>query len=111
VLLNKSKNIKRNFNGIVFHVPYENKIALGRAHSAIIVDKMKLIKFYDNKETKLYNLKNDINENENLVFKRKKIAHNLEKKLSKYLKDVKAPKWKPGITWKWKTLNLINSYH
>jgi arylsulfatase A-like enzyme len=111
VLLNKSKNIKRNFNGIVFHVPYENKIALGRAHSAIIVDKMKLIKFYDNKEIKLYNLKNDINENENLVFKRKKIAHNLEQKLSKYLKDVKAPKWKPGITWKWKTLKLINSYH
>jgi hypothetical protein len=72
---------------------------------------MKLIKFYDNKEIKLYNLKNDINENENLVFKRKKIAHNLEQKLSKYLKDVKAPKWKPGITWKWKTLKLINSYH
>jgi arylsulfatase A-like enzyme len=111
VLFNKSKKIKRNFNGIVFHVPYENKIALERAHSAIIVDKMKLIKFYDNNEIKLYNLKNDINENENLVFKRKKIAHNLELKLSNYLFDVKAPKWKPGITWKWKTLELINSYH
>lgn len=111
VLFNKSKKIKRNFNGIVFHVPYENKIALERAHSAIIVDKMKLIKFYDNNEIKLYNLKNDINENENLVLKRKKIAHNLELKLSNYLFDVKAPKWKPGITWKWKTLELINSYH
>lgn len=111
VLFNKSKKIKRNFNGIVFHVPYENKIALERAHSAIIVDKMKLIKFYDNNEIKLYNLKNDINENENLVFKRKKIAHDLELKLSNYLFDVKAPKWKPGITWKWKTLELINSYH
>ena len=57
ILLNKSKKIKRNFNGIVFHVPYENKIALSRAHSAIIVDKMKFIKFYDNNETRLFNLK------------------------------------------------------
>jgi len=111
VLFNKSKKIKRNFNGIVFHVPYENKIGLERAHSAIIVGKMKLIKFYDNNETKLFNLKNDIKENENLAFIRKNIAHKLEQKLSKYLKDVKAPKWKPGITWKRKTLDLINSYH
>ena len=55
-----SKKINRNFNGIIFHVPYENKIALERAHSAIIVDTMKLIKFYDNDETKLFNIKNDI---------------------------------------------------
>ena len=80
VLLNKSKKIKRNFKGIIFHVPYENKIALGRAHSAIIVDKMKLIKFYDNNETKLFDLKNDISETENLGFKRKKLASELEKK-------------------------------
>ena len=110
-LFKNSKKIKRNFNGIVFHVPYENKIALERAHSAIIVDKMKLIKFYDNDETKLFNLKNDIKENENLAFKRKNIAKKLEQKLIKYLEDVKAPKWKPGITWKRKTLDLINSYH
>ena len=111
VLFNKSKNIKRNFNGIVFHVPYENKIALGRAHSAIIVDKMKLIKFYDNNETKLFDLKNDMSENKNLGFKRKRLADKLEKKMSNYLKDVKAPKWKPGITWKMKTLEFINSFH
>ena len=37
--------------------------------NSIIVDKMKLIKFYDNNEIKLYNLKNDINENENLYKK------------------------------------------
>tara|TARA_B110000444_G_scaffold42348_1_gene38237 strand:+ start:5338 stop:6756 length:1419 start_codon:yes stop_codon:yes gene_type:complete len=111
VLLNKSKKIKRNFKGIIFHVPYENKIALGRAHSAIIVDKMKLIKFYDNNETKLFDLKNDISETENLGFKRKKLASELEKKMSNYLKDVKAPKWKPGITWKMKTIEFINSFH
>ena len=111
MLFDKSDNIKRKFNGIVFHVPYENKIAIDRAHSAIIIDKMKLIKFYDNNETRLYNIKIDFKENENLVFKRKKIAKKLEKKLFNYLAKVNAPKWKPGITWKKKTLDLINSYH
>ena len=111
VLFNKSKNIKRNFNGIVFHVPYENKIALGRAHSAIIVDKMKLIKYYDNNETKLFNLKSDMSENKNLGFKRKRLADKLEKQMSNYLSDVKAPKWQPGITWKMNTLEYINSFH
>ncbi|RZP10480.1 MAG: DUF4976 domain-containing protein [Flavobacteriales bacterium] len=111
VLFDKSDNIKRKFNGIVFHVPYQNKIAIDRAHSAIIIDEMKLIKFYDNNETGLYNIKIDIKENENLVLKRKKIAQKLEKKLFNYLAKVNAPKWKPGITWKKKTLELINSYH
>ena len=111
VLFNKSKKINRNFNGIIFHVPYENKIALERAHSAIIVDTMKLIKFHDNDETKLFNIKNDIGENNNLVFKRKKIAEKLEIKMNKYLNSVKAPKWKPGITWKSESLDFINSYH
>ena len=111
VLLNNNKEIKRNFNGIVFHVPYENRIALGRAHSAIIVDKMKLIKFYDNNETKLFNLKNDMSENENLRIKRKKLGDKLEKKMSDYLSDIKAPKWKDGITWKTNTLEFINSFH
>ena len=79
MLFDKSDNIKRKFNGIVFHVPYQNKIAIDRAHSAIIIDEMKLIKFYDNNETGLYNIKIDIKENENLVLKRKKIAQKLEK--------------------------------
>ncbi len=111
ILFNKSKKIKRNFDGIIFHVPYENKIALERAHSAIIVDTMKLIKFYDNDETKLFNLKNDMRENNNLALKRKKIVQKLESKLNNYLKNVKAPKWKPGITWRQKSLDNINSYH
>ena len=39
--------VKRFFEGIVFHVPYENGIALKRAHSAIIIKDYKLIKFHD----------------------------------------------------------------
>ena len=33
-----------------FPFPYENKIALNRAHSSIILDNYKLIKFRDNNE-------------------------------------------------------------
>jgi hypothetical protein len=35
----------------------------------------------------------------------------LELALETYLKEVKAPKWKPGISWKQKTLEQFNSYH
>ena len=31
--------------------------------------------------------------------------------MSNFLKDVKAPKWKPGITWKGNNLEFINSFH
>jgi hypothetical protein len=72
---------------------------------------MKLIKFYDNNETKLFDLKNDMSENKNLGLKRKRLADKLEKKMSNFLKDVKAPKWKPGITWKGNNLEFINSFH
>ena len=37
--------INRFSEGLIFHVPYENGIALKRAHSAIIIDSFKLIKF------------------------------------------------------------------
>ena len=111
ILLSKSKNIKRNSRGIIFHVPYENKIALSRAHSAIILNKMKLIKFYDNNEIKLFNLRSDIGENDDLSIKRKNLSHKLHKKLNNYLNLTKAPKWEPGITWRRKPIKLINSFH
>ena len=111
LLFGESKNVKRNFDGIVFHVPYENKIALGRAHSSIIVNKMKLIKFYDNNEIKLFDVENDLSENEDLSYLNKNLSKKLESKLENYLKDVQAPKWQPGITWKMNPLRIIDSYH
>ena len=94
-------------------MPYENKIALERAHSAIIIDNFKLIKFYDNNDTKLYDLKNDISESIDLskIHMNEKLSNRLEKLLVKYLEKVKAPKWQPGITWKENPLKIINSYH
>ena len=111
ILFGKSKKIKRTTNGLIFHVPYENGIALKRAHSAIIQDNYKLVKFYDNNEIKLFDLNVDIFEKNDLSQKKGKIAKRLEASLMDYLSTVKAPKWQTGITWKQKTLKKINSFH
>ena len=113
LLFNKSDKVFRKTKGLIFHVPYENKIALERAHSAIIVDNYKLIKFYDNNDIELYDVKNDIGESIDLskIYMNEKLTNRLEKILDNYLEEVKAPKWQPGITWKENTLKIINSYH
>ena len=118
VLFKKSKKVKRNYEGIIFHVPYENRIALERAHSAIIIGSLKLVKFHDNNEIKLFDIKNDHSESTDLsdVYLKgkllnKKFINRIENKLDKYLHEVRAPKWKSGITWKKKPLKIINSYH
>ena len=104
--------------GLIFHVPYENKIALERAHSAIIIDSIKLIKFFDNSEVKLFDIKNDISESVDLskIFFEgelvyKKLINKTKTILENYLHEVRAPKWDKGITWKKKRLSIINSYH
>ena len=114
----KNNSVTRNTKGLIFHVPYENKIALERAHSAIIIDSFKLMKYHDNSEVNLYDIKNDLSESIDLSkisikgkLINKKITRRLEKLLDDYLTRVKAPKWKPGITWKENPLIIINSYH
>ena len=118
ILNQHNKTVKRKTEGIVFHVPYENKIALERAHSAIIIDSLKLIKYHDNNEINLFDVKNDLSEsidlskvfiNEKLI--KTKTAIRFEKLLDEYLSEVKAPKWQPGITWKENSLKTINSFH
>jgi len=118
LLFNQSDKVYRKTKGLIFHVPYENKIALERAHSAIIVNQYKLIKFYDNDEINIYDIKNDLRESIDLSkiyvngeLINKKLSKRLEKLLEGYLQKVKAPKWKPGITWKENSLKIINSYH
>ena len=118
LLNNKNNSINRKTKGLIFHVPYENKIALERAHSVIIIDSLKLVKYYDNNDVRLYNVKNDLRENidisksyKNGKLVKTKITRRFEKILDDYLKKVKAPKWKPGITWKENPLKKINSFH
>ena len=112
ILYNRSsRTINRATEGLIFHVPYANGIALKRAHSAIILDDFKLIKFHDNNQLMLFNLSKDLEEKNNLAFTHPDKLNALEKGLDAYLTKVKAPKWEPGITWKNKPIEKINSFH
>ena len=112
LLANDAEGVVKRFSeGLIFHVPYENGIALKRAHSVMIFKEFKLIKFYDNNELMLFNIKKDIKENFNLAASPPNKVEVLEKKLGTYLSKVKAPKWKPGISWKNKPVEKFSSYY
>ena len=110
VLFNENiKQIKREVEGIFFHVPYKNGIALKRPHSAVRKGDYKLIKFEDDKSILLFNLVKDKMEQLDVAHQNPQKAKELEEILENYLKDVQAPKWKDGITWKNIPLKKINS--
>ena len=110
ILLNKNnENINRPVDGIFFHVPYKNGIALKRPHSAIRKDDYKLIKFQDDKSLLLFDLVNDKMEQFNLANQKPEKLKELEELLDNYLIEVSAPKWQEGITWKNTPLKEINS--
>jgi arylsulfatase A len=107
----KKSKIDRNHEALFFHVPYENGIALKRAHSAVILENFKLIKFYDNGQLMLFDLDKDLSEKTDLSSVNINKAFELELLLDNYLKEVGAPKWKPGIHWRNKAIKIINSFH
>ena len=107
----KKTKVKRNIDGLFFHVPYENGIALKRAHSAVILENFKLIKFYDNGQLMLFDLDKDLSEKTDLSSININKSFDLALLLDNYLKQVGAPKWKPGIHWRNKPIKLINSFH
>ena len=112
LLVNDGEGVVKRFSeGLVFHVPYENGIALKRAHSAIIIEDFKLIKFYDTNELLLFNINQDLEEKKNLAAMFPEKLKTLEAALDSYLHKVKAPKWQPGINWKNKPIEKFNSYH
>ncbi|MDG1315003.1 MAG: hypothetical protein P8P29_05705, partial [Flavobacteriaceae bacterium] len=76
-----------------------------------IIDSFKLIKFYDNNELFLFNIDEDISEDNNLALLLPDKLNQLEDALDSYLHMVKAPRWKPGVSWKNKSIELFNSYH
>tara|TARA_B100001939_G_scaffold130364_1_gene113132 strand:- start:117 stop:716 length:600 start_codon:yes stop_codon:yes gene_type:complete len=110
ILFNKDNDqIERSVDGIFFHVPYKNGIALKRPHSAIRKGDYKLIKFQDDKSTLLFDLVKDKKEEFNLATQNPEKIKELEKILDDYLKRVSAPKWQDGITWKNTPIKEINS--
>ena len=99
ILFNKNnQQIEREVDGIFFHVPYRNGIALKRPHSAVRKGDYKLIKFQDDKSILLFDLVKDKMEQINLTSQKPEKAKELEKILDNYLINVHAPKWQDGIT-------------
>ena len=60
---------------------------------------------------KAYDLDKDLSEKNDLSSFDINKALELELLLDNYLKQVGAPKWKPGIHWRNKPIKLINSFH
>ena len=108
---NGKGTVKRSNDGLIFHVPYENKIALNRAHSSIILDNYKLIKFRDNNELNLFDLDSDISEKIDISDLNPEITNLLESNLENYLQDVNSLKWKKGINWKNIDIKKVNSFY
>ena len=111
ILLGNNKNIEREYPGIIFHVPYENKIALARAHSSIIKDNLKLIKFRNNNEIKLYDVNKDEGEKINISDRFPSVSSELEKLLDNYLYKYRSLRWQEDINWKNVDVNELNSFY
>lgn len=111
VLQQKTDEVNRPVDGLFFHVPYRNGIALKRPHSAIRKGDFKLVLFQDDGEVRLYNLRDDLGEEHDLSVAMPEKAEAMRLALSGYLSDVRAPRWQEGITWKGKPLAEFESVH
>tara|TARA_B100000989_G_scaffold58087_1_gene39469 strand:+ start:1228 stop:2646 length:1419 start_codon:yes stop_codon:yes gene_type:complete len=103
--------VTRPYDGMAFHVPYQNKIALNRPHSAWISGDFKLLYFHDDGETRLYDLQADIGEQHDLAESLPAVAERMSSELLGYLHEVSAPRWQEGITWKNAPFRSFESIH
>lgn len=111
VLIAQASTVDRPVDGLFFHVPYRNGIALKRPHSAVRQGDFKLVFFQDDGETHLYNVAEDRGEQVDLSTVMPVKTDSLRTVLLDYLSEVQAPRWQEGITWKTKPLGEINSHH
>ena len=105
-----SNEVLRPNTGMAFHVPYQNRIALNRAHSAWVSGHYKLLKFHDNGEVRLFDLEQDLEEATDVVRQFPELARDMEADLMAYLKQVEAPRWQEGITWKKDPFRSLNPH-
>ena len=103
--------LERPQGGMAFHVPYRNKIALNRPHSAWISGNYKLLFFHDDGEVRLFDLSDDIGEQHNLAAEATDVTEELTQELLGYLSAVHAPRWQEGITWKNAPFKSFDSVH
>tara|TARA_B110000003_G_scaffold54091_1_gene53952 strand:+ start:1257 stop:2711 length:1455 start_codon:yes stop_codon:yes gene_type:complete len=110
-VLSSEGAVVRSMEGMVFHVPYQNKIALNRAHSALVQGDHKLIHFHDDGSTLLFEVAADLGETVNLSEVEVARRVQMDSVLMQYLDKVDAPRWQPGITWKNLPLESFDSWH
>jgi len=93
-LLKGEKTLGRK--AIYWHYPHYGNQG-GAPASAVRYGNWKLIKWYEDNQLELYNLKEDIGEKNNLVDKKPELADELHKRLSEWLKkmDAKYPTRNP----------------
>ena len=90
LLHGKEKEFKRNRKELIFHFPHYGRGPVQVPQSAIILDNMKLIKYYETDEIKLFDLARDISEKNDLSKLTPEIAKKLEAKMNAYLKEINA---------------------
>ena len=100
----------RPVDGLFFHVPYRNGIALKRPHSAIRQGDFKLVLFQDDGEVRLYDVRNDIGEENDLSATMPDKAEAMRVALSDYLSDVRAPAGRRASRGR-EALAEFNSFH
>lgn len=80
--------VKRPREELVFHFPHYQ--SADGPHSALILGDMKLLKFYESGEMKLFDLSKDLSESNDLSKRDPKQTEALDKRLENYLKEVGA---------------------
>lgn len=85
--------VKRAREELVFHFPHYQG---DTPHSAILAGNMKLLKFYETGERRLFDLEKDLAERNNLAAAQPDLAAQLDHRLAEYLKEVGAALPKPN---------------
>ena len=84
----KSGPVKRPVENLVFHFPHYQ--GMGGPQSAIFEGDYKLVRLYEQEQPKLFDIRKDLEEQEDLTAKNPELAKQLDAKLATYLKDVGA---------------------
>jgi len=90
-------NVKRRREEVVFHYPHYGQGGQGKTpQSAISIGDHKLMKFYETNELKLFNIRKDIGEQNDLSKELPEKAEMMHRRLEKYLQQVGAAMPKPN---------------
>jgi arylsulfatase A-like enzyme len=92
-------DVKRPYEGLIFHYPHFNRVGLGEPHSAIRYGKFKLIHFPVSARNLLFNLAEDVGERRDLSAEMPELVALLEEKLGSYLTQVDAERPEETDSW------------